>query len=161
SVTTPHVPAARAGMALALSRLVASVQGVENAWLRGLAVKRAAALGVYCAVLGGGVISAAVCDARVAVVILIAGIAFARRPRGLVRRYPHATQGAAGELATATMLALLPADFTVVNDLAFERFNVDHVVVGHTGVWVIETKSQAGVVEERANGVWLNGRRTF
>jgi hypothetical protein len=68
---------------------------------------------------------------------------------------------AAGELATAKMLALLPASFTVVNDLEFKRFNVDHVVVGKTGVWVVETKSHAGIVEERANGVWLNGRRTY
>jgi hypothetical protein len=123
--------------------------------------KRATALAVYCAVLAGGVIGAAVYDARLAVVVLAGGIAFVRRRRGLARRYRYATQGAAGELATAKMLALLPAGFTVVNDLAFHRFNVDHVVVGETGVWVVETKSHAGVVEERVDGVWLNGRRTY
>lgn len=39
------------------------------------------------------------------------------------------------------MLALLPAGFAIVNDFAFADFNVDHVVVGPTGVWAVETKS--------------------
>jgi hypothetical protein len=123
--------------------------------------KRATALAVYCAVLAGGVIGAAVYDARRAVVVLAGGIAFVRRRRGLARRYRYATQGAAGELATAKMLALLPAGFTVVNDLAFQRFNVDHVVVGESGVWVVEDESHQGGVEERPDGIWLNGRRTY
>jgi hypothetical protein len=140
---------------------VATVQGEENGWLRVLVAKRAVGLGVYGALLAATVIGAAVYDGRLAVAVLVAGIAFARRRRGLARRYRHATQGAAGELETAKMLALLPVGFTVVNDVAFSRFNVDHVVVGPTGVWAVETKSHPGLVEEHADSVSLNGRPMY
>ena len=140
---------------------VATVHEEENGWLRRLVARRTAALGAYGAILTGAVIGAALYDARLAVAVLVSGIAFARRRRGLARRYRHATQGAAGELETATILALLPAGFTVVNDVAFSGFNVDHVVVGPTGVWAVETKSHAGAVEEHVNGVWLNGRPMY
>lgn len=54
---------------------------------------------------------------------------------------------------------MLPASFTVINDVEFKRFNVDHVVVGPSGIWAIETKSRQGTVEERSDGVWVDGRR--
>lgn len=150
-----------AGTALAPFGLVATVHGEDNAWLGTLAAKRRAALGAYGALLTGTVIGTAVYDARLALGVLVAGIAFARRRRGLIQRYRHATQGAAGELATATTLALLPASFTVVNDLAFNGFNVDHVVVGPTGVWAVETKSHMGIVEEHEDGVCIDGRAMY
>lgn len=140
---------------------MATVHGEENGWLRSLARRRGAALGAYGAVLAGAVIAAAVYDARLAVAVLVAGVSFARKRGGLARRYRYATQGAAGEQETAKMLALLPAAFTVVNDVAFSRFNVDHVVVGPTGVWAVETKSHAGAVEEHADIVRLNGRPMY
>jgi Nuclease-related domain len=140
---------------------VATVHGEESRWLRTLAAKRAVALGAYGAILTGTVIGAAVYDPRLAVAVLVAGIAFVRRRRGLARRYRNVMQGAAGERDTATMLALLPAGFAVVNDLAFSRFNVDHVVIGPTGVWAVETKSHPGLVEEQADGVRLNGRPMY
>lgn len=140
---------------------MATVYGVGNHWLARLVAKRAAALGVYGAILSGTVICAAVYDVRLAAAVFVAGIAFARRRRGLSERYRYAEQGARGEQGTAEMLALLPAGFTVMNDLPFDGFNVDHVVVGPTGVWAIETKSQAGLVQEHVKGVWLNGRRMY
>lgn len=146
------------GTTLALSCRAATVHGEESVWLRALVGRRVVALGAYSAVLAGVVIGLAVYDGRLAVAVLVAGMAFARRRTGLVRRLRYATQGMAGELETAKMLALLPAGFTVLNDLAFSGFNVDHVVVGPSGVWAVETKSQPGVVEERADGVRLNGR---
>jgi len=93
---------------------VATVHEEDNGWLRRLVARRTAALGAYGAILTGAVIGAALYDARLAVAVLVSGIAFVRRRRGLARRYRHATQGAAGELETATILALLPAGFTVV-----------------------------------------------
>jgi hypothetical protein len=139
---------------------VATVHGEHSPWLHALVAKRSAWLAAYSAVLAGTVIGLAVYDPRLAIAVLVAGIAFARRRRGLARRYRHATH-AAGELETAKMLALLPASFTVVNDLAFAGFNVDHVVIGPTGVWGIETKSHPGLVEEHADSVWLNGRPMY
>lgn len=51
--------------------------------------------------------------------------------------------------------------FTVVNDVSFSRFTVDHVVVGPSAVWGVETKSHGGLVEEHADSVWLNGRPMY
>jgi hypothetical protein len=152
---------AAVGTRLAPLNPVATVHGEENAWLRALVAKRATALAIYGGVLIVAVIGLAVHDGRLAIAVLVAALVFARKRGGLARRYRYATDGAAGELETAKMLALLPAGFTVVNDLEFQGFNVDHVVVGPTGVWVVETKSHAGVVEERADGVLLNGRAMF
>jgi hypothetical protein len=128
---------------------VATVHGEESAWLRLLVAKRTAALGAYGVILVATVIGLAAHDGDLAVALLVLGIAFACTRRGLVRRYRYAIEGAAGERETAKMLALLPGSFTVLNDFAFSGFNVDHVVVGPTGVWAIETKSQPGLVEER------------
>ena len=140
---------------------MATVHGEESNWLRTLVTRRAAALALYGVVLSSLVVAAATWDPRAAVILFACGIALAGRRRGLAQRYRHASEGAAGELATAKLLALLPAGFTVVNDLSFPGFNVDHVVVGATGIWAIETKSHTGNVEERAEGVWLDGRPMF
>ena len=140
---------------------VATVHGQESAWLRHLVAKRTVALSAYSVILVAAVIAVAPHDARLAAVLFVAGLAFARARGGIARRYRHATQGAAGELETAKVLALLPASFTVLNDFPLSGFNVDHVVVGPTGVWAIETKSQPGHVEEREDSVWLNGRPMY
>jgi len=143
------------------SSSMATVHGEESEWLRRLVAKRAVALGTYGGVLLATTIVLATYDTRLAVALLVAGIALAHGPRGVARRYRYAYQGAAGERETAKRLALLPASFTVLNDLAFSGFNVDHVVVGPTGVWAIETKSRTGVVEERGDDVWVNRRPMY
>jgi hypothetical protein len=61
-------------------------------------------------------------------------------------------RGAAGELATAALLArLAPRRWTVLHDLAVpgSRANIDHLVIGPTGVWVVDTKTFRGRVEVR------------
>ena len=140
---------------------MATVHGGESEWLRRLVAKRAVALGTYGGLLLTATIVLATYDARLAVALLVAGIAFAYGRQGVARRYRHAYDGAAGERETAKRLAFLPASFTVVNDLSFSGFNVDHVVVGPTGVWAIETKSQTGSVEERGDDMWRNGRPMY
>lgn len=58
---------------------------------------------------------------------------------------------------TRAALAQLPSGFTVLTNLNCPTANVDHVVVGPSGVWAMETQSDSGFVEERAGSVWLNG----
>jgi hypothetical protein len=53
-------------------------------------------------------------------------------------------RGAAGERATAEVLRRLPARrWAVMHDVALpgRRANVDHLVIGPTGVWVVDTKA--------------------
>lgn len=140
---------------------MAAVRGVDNVWLRGLLAQGEADLRRYGAVLAGTVIIVAVYDVRLAAVVLAAGVGLAATRGSRARRYHEVRRGADAELETARMLALLPAGFTVLNDLTFRQLDVDHVVVGPTGVWAIETKPFAGVYAEDGEAVLRNGRAVY
>jgi hypothetical protein len=69
------------------------------------------------------------------------GVAWLIRPRRDPERW---RRGAAGEVATARLLDRLPGGrWVVLHDLRIpgSRANVDHLVIGPTGVWVIDTKT--------------------
>ena len=71
-------------------------------------------------------------------------------------------KGAAGEVAVATALAALPADWVVLHDLAWpgrQRANLDHVVIGPGGVFVVDAKNWSGRIEVRDHVLTQNGRR--
>ena len=70
--------------------------------------------------------------------------------------------GAEGEEQTATILAPLTRDgFVVLHDRRppGSRGNIDHIVIGPPGVFVVETKSYAGKLEIRGSEVRVAGRR--
>lgn len=70
-------------------------------------------------------------------------------------------KGATGEAVVGIILGDLPDDYRVVNDLATPSGNLDHVVVGPTGVFIIETKNWRGVVAADGRGeLLLNGKAT-
>jgi hypothetical protein len=70
-------------------------------------------------------------------------------------------QGAEGERRTADALAMLPASgWFVLHDVRWpgKRFaNIDHVVVGPGGVFVIDSKAWSGVVDVRDGVLRQNG----
>jgi nuclease-like protein len=71
-------------------------------------------------------------------------------------------RGALGERATADLLRLLPTRrWKVWHDLRVpgRRANIDHVVVGRTGVWVVDTKTTRAQVDARWRSVRLGGRK--
>jgi hypothetical protein len=72
-------------------------------------------------------------------------------------------RGADGEVATALALLALPADrWTVLHDLRWpgRRFaNIDHLVVGPPGVFVIDSKNWSGRLTVRDNVLRQNGYR--
>ncbi|WP_203568279.1 nuclease-related domain-containing protein [Aestuariimicrobium ganziense] len=55
--------------------------------------------------------------------------------------------GAWGEERTAKELAKLPKEWTVLHDIDTGRGNIDHLVVGPAGVFVLDTKNWSGTVE--------------
>lgn len=70
--------------------------------------------------------------------------------------------GGEGERATASRLEPLRAQgFMIFHDrqIPMSVANVDHIVVGPTGVWVIETKSFGGRVRVQDGELRVNGRR--
>ncbi len=78
-----------------------------------------------------------------------AGAALVLWPRRDPNRW---ARGAAGELATAALLEHLPGrHWVVLHDLGLpgSRANVDHLVIGPTGVWVVDTKAYRARLEAR------------
>jgi len=69
-------------------------------------------------------------------------------------------RGAAGERRTARLLRRLARDGFVFHDLAAPgnpRVNVDHLVIGPSGVFVIDSKQWTGQVRQGVDGlVWHN-----
>lgn len=78
----------------------------------------------------------------------------------LDRRAENWEKGAAGERTTAERLALLPSEFVVMHDLHVpgSRANVDHLVIGPTGVFVVDSKAHSGTFREGSGTLW-NGKR--
>jgi hypothetical protein len=70
-------------------------------------------------------------------------------------------RGAAGEAATARVLACLPARRWVVwHDLRVpgSHANLDHLLIGPTGVWVVDTKATRAAVRAGWRNVRLGDR---
>ena len=65
--------------------------------------------------------------------------------------------GAGGEYDVGVVLSRLPEEFHVFNGLGFYAGDVDHVVVGPTGVFVIETKNHSGTIGIRNGRLSRNG----
>jgi len=68
-----------------------------------------------------------------------------------------ADRGALAEEKVEAKLAALPEDYVSFHDLTFPGFNIDHVVVGPGGVFVVETKSHGGKVTNNGSQLLLNG----
>lgn len=71
-------------------------------------------------------------------------------------------RGSAGEVGTASVLEALPhGRWHVFHDLGVpgSRANIDHLAVGRTGVWVIDTKTTRAPVHIGLGSVRLGGRR--
>lgn len=70
-------------------------------------------------------------------------------------------RGVKGESIVAAALSRFPDTFRIINDLNAEYGNVDHVVVGPTGVFLLDAKDWRGTVEADGNEeLLLNGEPT-
>jgi hypothetical protein len=70
--------------------------------------------------------------------------------------------GAQGELRTARLLEPLEGEgFRVLHDrkIPGSRANIDHIVIGPPGIYVVETKSLGGALQIRDDEVFVSGRR--
>jgi len=89
---------------------------------------------------------------------LVARVAF-RRMDELEKERESMRKGAAGEKSVAHTLSKLPDEFRVLNDVQTPTGNLDHVVIGPTGVFVIETKNCRGMIGADGKGeLTLNGK---
>jgi hypothetical protein len=70
--------------------------------------------------------------------------------------------GEQGELRTGRLLEPLEAQgFRILHDrkIPGSRANIDHIVIGPPGIFVVETKSLGGTLQIRDNDVFVSGRR--
>lgn len=76
------------------------------------------------------------------------------------RRLRSFLKGAEGEEKVARILAFLPAGYTIFNDLQLDDNETafDHIVVGPSGVYVIETKNWSGEITFENGQVLYNGQ---
>jgi len=79
----------------------------------------------------------------------------------LKKRISDADTGAEAEQAVAEALQELPDDYYVFHDLEFPGFNIDHVVLGPNGIFLVETKSQKGKITQEHDVLLRNGRKFF
>lgn len=67
----------------------------------------------------------------------------------LLQQAERFEKGAAGERIVAELLKQLPDDWFVLNDIHWpgrSRANIDHVVIGPSGVFVIDAKNWSGAI---------------
>jgi Nuclease-related domain len=83
-----------------------------------------------------------------------------RALRRIVPRIRVARKGRLGEKLVTDLLAALPDEYYLVNDVVLGAENVDHIVTGPCGVVVIETKRIAGRIRCAGDQWFVNDRRT-
>jgi hypothetical protein len=70
-------------------------------------------------------------------------------------------KGVTGEAMIGYVLESFPDDYRIIHDLTTPFGNIDHVVVGPTGAYVIDAKNWKGVVTANGSGeLLLNGKPT-
>ena len=85
-----------------------------------------------------------------------ASLVLGRHPAWL-RRVESYFKGARGEERVAGILESLPDAWHVFHDFAVGRYHVDHVLVGPTGVYAVETKNWRGRVTVERNEMIVDG----
>lgn len=99
--------------------------------------------------------------AVVAVIYVVSIKALEEAGIKLKKRISHADTGAKAEQAVAEALQELSDDYYVFHDLEFPGFNIDHVVLGPNGIFLVETKSQKGNITQEHDVLLRNGRKFF
>jgi hypothetical protein len=94
------------------------------------------------------------------IICLVDRIGF-RKLDEIEKRRVAMRKGAAGENIVAKILEDFPEDFCVINGLTTPFGDLDHVVVGQTGVYILDTKNWKGVVAADGKGeLLLNNKPT-
>jgi len=78
-----------------------------------------------------------------------------------IRRWVRWFLGRKGESAVTETLKSLPDDYVVLNDIVLpdRKGNVDHMLIGPNGVFVIETKNYSASVRCEEDEWFVNGHR--
>ncbi|MCJ7612245.1 MAG: NERD domain-containing protein [Candidatus Aminicenantes bacterium] len=104
---------------------------------------------------------------RIAILILLAGIVVIARSLinrvidNLEKKRIDFRKGATGEALVGYILAGFPDAYRIIPGVETSFGDIDHVVVGPTGVYAVDTKNWRGIVTADGEGeLLLNGRPT-
>jgi hypothetical protein len=128
---------------------VQSIRSFQRMWLTSMLVLIGVALFegaiISALVISGGHVSFAVVAAGALGVFITWRVCRAQSLRidKYERQRMNWRRGALGEHVVRDVLESLPESFAVLNDVATPCGNLDHVVVGPTGVFAVETKTGA------------------
>jgi hypothetical protein len=96
----------------------------------------------------------------VCIIYLVDRVGF-RKLEEIEKRRMAMRKGAAGENAVAKILEDFPEDYCIINGLTTPFGDLDHVVVGPTGVYILDAKNWKGAVSaDGKGGILLNGKPT-
>jgi len=112
--------------------------------------------------LGGRKLSFAVILSALFVVAVLLSVKWTNKKiKELEAERINFRKGAVGEALIGYILEGFPDDYRVIHDLTTPFGNIDHVVVGPSGAYIIDTKNWKGVVSADGNGeLLLNGKPT-
>ena len=68
--------------------------------------------------------------------------------------------GIRGEQIVATNLSELPNSYMSINDVKIGYGNIDHIVIGENGIFVIETKNYEGTISVTGD-TWIHSNRRW
>tara|TARA_S200000501_G_scaffold232732_1_gene218290 strand:+ start:19 stop:750 length:732 start_codon:yes stop_codon:yes gene_type:complete len=76
------------------------------------------------------------------------------------KRLKNYLKGAKGEEWVVKELSYLNADYAVFNDLRLphSKSNFDHIIIGSTGIYIIETKNWSGHINFTSEGVFFDNK---
>lgn len=80
-----------------------------------------------------------------------------REGNRLKKRAKQAQKGAAAEERVSDRLSGLPEEYRYFNAVDFDGFDIDHVVLGPGGIFLVETKSHGGRISANGDELLLNG----
>ena len=120
---------------------------------------------VACAALGFGKVHTWVEAIPLFLLVVIVKVVLAARLRGHVKRLRAYRLGAEGERVVGDTLAreLLPKGYSIYHDFilnpGYEKkpFNIDHIVVGPSGVFAVETKARSKLRDRKRAEVSRSG----
>lgn len=76
-----------------------------------------------------------------------------------IKKVDRIDYGYKGEVSVAKVLEELPKDFKVIHDVNVDdKFNIDHLVIGPTGIFTIETKNHIGRVTNNGDTLLINNK---
>lgn len=74
-----------------------------------------------------------------------------------IKRAKDAERGVKAEELVGEKLNTITG-YTCYHDIVFDGFNIDHLLIGPGGVFVIETKSHKGKITNQGDSLFLNGK---